>query len=83
MEWNQQCPRPPNVPLFRALWSLLAGIWGLLKGSWGGALWAAGFPGSPCELGHLRRATGCGTVSRGATRGPKIRAYYAGSFKGI
>ena len=28
-------PRPPNVPLLRALWSLLDGIWGLLKGSWG------------------------------------------------
>ena len=25
----------PNVPLLRALWSLLDGIWGLLKGSWG------------------------------------------------
>ena len=30
-------PRPPNVPLLRALWSLLDGIWGLLKGSLGGA----------------------------------------------
>ena len=30
-----QIPRPPNVPLLRALWSLLDGIWGLLKGSWG------------------------------------------------
>ena len=28
-------PRPPNVPLLRALWSLLNGIWGVLKGSWG------------------------------------------------
>ena len=28
-------PTPPNVPLLRALWSLLDGIWGLLKGSWG------------------------------------------------
>ena len=28
-------PRPPNVPLLRALWYLLDGIWGLLKGSWG------------------------------------------------
>ena len=28
-------PRPPNVPLLRALWSLLVGIWGILKGSWG------------------------------------------------
>ena len=27
--------RPPNVPLLRALWSLLDGIWGLLEGSWG------------------------------------------------
>ena len=27
-------PRLPNVPLLRALWSLLDGIWGLLKGSW-------------------------------------------------
>ena len=24
---------PPNVPLLRALWSLLDGIWGSLKGS--------------------------------------------------
>ena len=29
-------PRPPNVPLLRAIWSLLDGIWGLLKGSGGG-----------------------------------------------
>ena len=29
------CPRPPNVPLLRALWSLLDGIWGVLEGSWG------------------------------------------------
>ena len=28
-------PRPPNVALLKALWSLLDGIWGLLKGSWG------------------------------------------------
>ena len=28
-------PRPPNLPLLRALWSLLVGIWGVLKGSWG------------------------------------------------
>ena len=27
--------RPPNVPLLRALWSLLVGIWGILKGSCG------------------------------------------------
>ena len=29
--------RPLNVPLLRALWSLLDGIWGSLKGSWGSA----------------------------------------------
>ena len=28
-------PRPPWVPLLRALWYLLDGIWGLSKGSWG------------------------------------------------
>ena len=28
-------PRPPNVALFRALWSLIDGIWGIFKGSWG------------------------------------------------
>ena len=28
-------PCAPNVPLLRALWSLLDGIWGSLKGSWG------------------------------------------------
>ena len=28
-------PRPPNVPLLRALWSLLDSIRGVLKGSWG------------------------------------------------
>ena len=28
-------PRPPNVPLLRALWSLVYGIGGVLKGSWG------------------------------------------------
>ena len=26
---------PPDVPLLRALWSLLVGIWDRLKGSWG------------------------------------------------
>ena len=30
-----QEPRPPNVPLLRAIGSLLDGIWGVLKGSWG------------------------------------------------
>ena len=25
----------PNVPLLKALWSLVDGVWGLLKGSWG------------------------------------------------
>ena len=29
-------PTPPNVPLLRALWSLLDGIWGVLKGSCAG-----------------------------------------------
>ena len=29
-------PRPANVRLLRALWSLLDGLWGILKGSWGG-----------------------------------------------
>ena len=33
-------PRPPNVALLRALWSLLVGIWDLLKGSWG--MWCLG-----------------------------------------
>ena len=33
----QPLPRPPNVALLRALWSLLVGIWGLLKGILGGA----------------------------------------------
>ena len=28
-------PTPPNIPLLRALWSVLDGTWGLLKGSWG------------------------------------------------
>ena len=28
-------PRPPNVALLGALWSLVDGIWGLFKGSWG------------------------------------------------
>ena len=32
---QDRLPRPPNVPLLRALWSLLDGIWGLLKGSRG------------------------------------------------
>ena len=32
---TKSSPRPPNVPLLRAIWSLLDGIWGLLKGSWG------------------------------------------------
>ena len=29
---NSTIPRPPNVPLFRALWALLGGIWGVLYG---------------------------------------------------
>ena len=33
--YHTYLPRPPNVPLLRALWSLLDGIWGFLKGSWG------------------------------------------------
>ena len=28
-------PRPPDVPLLRASWSLLDGIWGVLQDSWG------------------------------------------------
>ena len=28
-------PRPPNVALLRALWSVLDGSWGVLKSSWG------------------------------------------------
>ena len=28
-------PRPPNVPVLRAVWSSFDGIWGVLKGSWG------------------------------------------------
>ena len=28
-------PRPPNLPLFRALGSLYDGILGVVKGSWG------------------------------------------------
>ena len=31
----QYIPRPPNVPLLRALWSLVDGICGVSKGSWG------------------------------------------------
>ena len=34
-EFGDSIPRPPNVPLLRALWSVLDGIWGLLKGSLG------------------------------------------------
>ena len=36
--WGSKQPkltRPPNVPLFRALRSLLHGIWGVSKSSWG------------------------------------------------
>ena len=36
----QALPRAPNVPLLRALWSLLDGIWGVLKGSWGVLVYA-------------------------------------------
>ena len=32
---DTSAPRPPNVTLLRALWSLLDGIWGVLKGTWG------------------------------------------------
>ena len=28
-------PTTPNVPLLRALWSLLDGIWGILECTWG------------------------------------------------
>ena len=43
-------PRPPNVPLLRALWSLLVGVWGSLKGSGGGAGGASEF--LPCAFNH-------------------------------
>ena len=32
---KQRIPRPPNVPLLMAFWSLVDGIWGVLQGSWG------------------------------------------------
>ena len=35
MNGGEPNARPPNVPLFRALWSPLDGNWGLLKRSWG------------------------------------------------
>ena len=35
MDFGVQGPRPPNVPLLRALWYLLDGMWGLLTGSCG------------------------------------------------
>ena len=34
-ETNDNYLDQTNVPLLRALWSLLDGIWGVLKGSWG------------------------------------------------
>ena len=37
-------PRPSNVTLLRASWSLLDGIWGFLKGSLGGAGTRMGLP---------------------------------------
>ena len=35
LAWFWRVPSPANVPLLRALWSLLDGIWGVLKGSGG------------------------------------------------
>ena len=34
----------PNVPLFRALWSVFDGTWGILKGSWGVLVYADNHP---------------------------------------
>ena len=31
-------PRPPNLPLLRALWSPLNGTWGFLQRSWGAGI---------------------------------------------
>ena len=66
-------PRPPNVALFRALWSLLDGIWGFLKGSWGVLVvsekidcdWRGGGQLSPpSHLLHLPGASGASGTGR-------------------
>ena len=44
------CPRQPNVPLLRALWSLLVGIWGTLKGLMVSVSWYLGYLKGPCGL---------------------------------
>ena len=36
---GRSLPRPPNVRLLRALWSLFIGIWGFLKGTLGLLVW--------------------------------------------
>ena len=35
LDSKQDVPRPPNVPLLRALWSLFDGIRRVLKACWG------------------------------------------------
>ena len=41
---RSRAPRPPNVPLLRAFWSLLDDIWSISKASWG-VLFALAFEG--------------------------------------
>ena len=51
----------PNVPLYRALWSLLDGIWGVFKGSLGAAGGRVGF-------GSLRSSAFFGLLPSGLGR---------------
>ena len=50
-------PRPPNVPLLRALWSLLDGILGSSKGSWRSL--PLSFDSEPRDAANLEMLQAC------------------------
>ena len=64
---------PPNVPLLRALWSLLVGTWGILKGSWRvlvfGSIWSPQY-GIPLQSHYQEWETVRSAILKHATGDP-------------